>query len=103
MTQSHRISHATSDQQRGITVDLLNRGATIAGIRVHGVGNLPEIDTVLRYASDSDYDTDRFYLGSTVGPVANRLDGGRFDLPARAIFSWHSTNQTDKTCFMAAT
>ena len=42
MTQSHRISLATSDQQRGITVDLLNRGATIAGIRVHGVGNLPE-------------------------------------------------------------
>ena len=82
MTQSHKISHATSDQQRGITVDLLNRGATIAGIRVHGVGNLPEIDTLLRYASDSDYDTDRFYLGSTVGPVANRLDGGRFDLPA---------------------
>ena len=82
MTQSHRILHATSDQQRGITVDLLNRGATIAGIRVHGVGNLPEIDTVLRYASDSDYDTDRFYLGSTVGPVANRLDGGRLDLPA---------------------
>ncbi len=80
MTQSHRISLATSDQQRGITVDLLNRGATIAGIRVHGVGNLPEVDTVLRYESDSDYDADRFYLGSTVGPVANRLDGGRLDL-----------------------
>lgn len=82
MTQSHRISLATSDQQRGISVDLLNRGATIAGIRVHGVGNLPEVDTVLRYASDSDYDADRFYLGSSVGPVANRLDGGRFDLPS---------------------
>ena len=81
MTQSHRISLATSDQQRGITVDLLNRGATIAGIRVHGVGNLPEVDTVLRYESDSDYDADPFYLGSTVGPVANRLDGGRLDLP----------------------
>ena len=102
MTQSHKISHATSDQQRGITVDLLNRGATIAGIRVHGVGNLPEIDTVLRYASDSDYDTDRFYLGSTVGPVANRLDGGRL-IYLPAVFSWRSTNQTDKTCFMAAT
>lgn len=82
MTQSHRISLATSDQQRGITVDLLNRGAAIAGIRLHGVGNLPDVDTVLRYASDSDYDADPFYLGSTVGPVANRLDGGRLDLPS---------------------
>lgn len=82
MTQSHRISLATSDQQRGLTVHLLNRGASIAGIRVHGVGNLPEVDTVLRYASDADYDEDRFYLGSTVGPVANRLDGGRLDLPS---------------------
>ena len=82
MTQSHRISLATSDQQRGITVDFLNRGASIAGIRLHGVGNLPEIDTVLRYTSDADYDADVFYLGSTVGPVANRLDGGRLDLPS---------------------
>ena len=82
MTQSHKISLATSDRQRGITVDLLNRGAAIAGIRVHGMGNLPEVDTVLRYASESDYDADPFYLGSTVGPVANRLDGGRFDLPS---------------------
>lgn len=82
MTQSQRISLATSDQQRGITVDLLNRGASIAGIRVHGVGKLPEVDTVLRYPSDSDYDVDPFYLGSTVGPVANRLDGGRLDLPS---------------------
>ena len=81
MTQSHRISLATSDQQRGITVDFLNRGASIARIRVHGVGNPPEVDTVLRYASDADYDADVFYLGSTVGPVANRLDGGRLDLP----------------------
>ena len=81
MTQSHRISLATSDQQRGITVDLLNRGAAVAGIRVHGVGNLPEVDTVLRYASDTDYDADPFYLGSTVGPVANRLDAGLLDLP----------------------
>lgn len=82
MTQSHRISLATSDQQRGITVNLLNRGAAIAGIRLHGVGNLPDVDTVLRYASDSDYDADPFYLGSTVGPVANRLDGGRLHLPS---------------------
>ncbi len=81
MTQSHRISLATSDQERGISVDLLNRGAAIAGIRLHGVGNLSEVDTVLRYSSDADYDADPFYLGSTVGPVANRLDGGRLDLP----------------------
>jgi len=85
MTQGHRISLLAPDQQRGITVDLLNRGAAIAGIRLHGVGNRPEVDTVLRYASDSDYDWDRFYLGSTVGPVANRLDGGRFSLQGSVL------------------
>lgn len=85
MTQDHRISLLAPDQQRGITVDLLNRGAAIAGIRLHGVGNRPEVDTVLRYSSDSDYDEDRFYLGSTVGPVANRLNGGRFSLHGSAL------------------
>ena len=85
MTQDHRISLLAPDKQRGITVDLLNRGAAIAGIRLHGVGNLPEVDTVLRYSSDSDYDEDRFYLGSTVGPVANRLNGGRCSLHGSAL------------------
>lgn len=85
MTQSHRISLSTSDQKIGITVDLLNRGAAIAGIRLHGVGHLPEVDTVLSYASESDYDADPFYLGSTIGPVANRLDGGRLNLPCGSI------------------
>lgn len=85
MNQSHRISLSTSDQQSGITVDLLNRGAAIAGIRLHGVGHLPEVDTVLKYSSYADYDTDPFYLGSTVGPVANRLDGGRLDFPSGSL------------------
>lgn len=85
MTQSHRISLSTPDKHSGITVDLLNRGAAIAGIKLQGVGKLPEVDTVLKYPSPADYDEDQFYLGSTVGPVANRLDGGRLVLPTGAL------------------
>lgn len=81
MTQNHTISLSAPDPQRRITVDLLNRGAAIAGIKLHGVGNLPEVDTVLRYTSSNGYVNDPFYMGSTVGPVANRLDGGYLNLP----------------------
>ena len=85
MTQSYRISFSTPEKHSGITVDLLNRGAAIAGIKLQGVGKLPEVDTVLKYPSTADYDEDPFYLGSTVGPVANRLDGGHLVLPTGTL------------------
>lgn len=86
MTQCHALSLFTPDLQKGITVDLLNRGAAIAGIKLHGVGNLREVDAVLRYTSSNEYFDDPFYMGSTVGPVANRLSGGRLNLPT-GVFS----------------
>lgn len=85
MTIGHTITLSTNGSRRGIAVNLLNRGATIAGITLRGIGNRPTIDVVLGYPAPNDYDSDRFYMGSTVGPVANRLDGGKFQLPLSAF------------------
>ena len=80
MTNRHTISQISPDAQRGITVDLLNRGAAIGRIQLHGMGRQRDIDVVLGYVSAEDYDLDPFYLGSTVGPVANRIAYGKVTL-----------------------
>lgn len=85
MTIAHTITLPTTDSRRGMTVNLLNRGAAIAGITLHGMGNRPTTDVVLGYPSPSKYETDPFYMGSTVGPVANRLDAGKVQLPLGAF------------------
>ena len=86
MTNRHTISQISPDAQRGITVDLLNRGAAIGRIQLHGMGRQRDIDVVLGYATSEDYDLDPFYLGSTVGPVANRIADGKVTL-ASGTFS----------------
>ena len=80
MTNRHTISQISPDAQRGITVDLLNRDAAIGRIQLHGMGRQRDIDVVLGYVSAEDYDLDPFYLGSTVGPVANRIADGKVTL-----------------------
>ena len=86
MSNRHTISQTSPDARRGITVDLLNRGAAIGRIQLHGMGRQRDIDVVLGYASTEDYDRDPFYLGSTVGPVANRIADGKVTL-ASGTFS----------------
>ena len=81
MHDSHTIFRKTADDKRQITVHLLNKGATIAGISLNGFGTNPRSDVVLSYSSPAKFDSDPYYLGATVGPVANRLKDGCFDLP----------------------
>ena len=81
MHDSHTIFRKTADDKRQITVHLLNKGATIAGISLSGFGANPQSDVVLSYSSADEFDSDPYYLGATVGPVANRLKDGCFDLP----------------------
>ena len=80
MHDSHTIFRKTVDDERQITVHLLNKGATIAGIRLNGVGTNPCSDVVLSYHSPAEFASDPYFLGATVGPVANRLKDGCFDL-----------------------
>jgi aldose 1-epimerase len=80
MHDSHTIFRKTADDKRQITVHLLNKGATIAGISLNGFGVHLQSDVVLSYSSPDEFDSDPYYLGATVGPVANRLKDGCFDL-----------------------
>ena len=81
MHDSHTIFQSAPDDTHKITAQLLNRGATIAGITLEGLGNRSPSDVVLSYPSGAGFDSDTFYLGATVGPVANRLQNGRIALP----------------------
>lgn len=62
----------------GLRVSIVDVGATIRSI------SLPtprgRKDAVLSYADPSSYWTDPYYLGSTVGPVANRIRNAAFKL-----------------------
>ena len=80
MHDSHTIFRKTADDKRQITVHLLNKGATIAGMSLNGFGANPRSDVILSYSSPTEFDADPYYLGATVGPVANRLKDGCFDL-----------------------
>lgn len=75
------IFRKSEDDERQITVHVVNKGATIAGITLNGFGANPQSDVVLSYPSPTEFDADLYYLGATVGPVANRLEDGCFDLP----------------------
>ena len=81
MHDSHTIFRKTADDKRQITVHLLNKGATVAGISLSGFGINSHSDVVLSYPSTTEFDSDPYYLGATVGPVANRVKDGCFDLP----------------------
>jgi aldose 1-epimerase len=80
MHDSHTIFRKTADDKRQITVHLLNKGATITGISLSGIGVYSQSDVVLSYPSADEFDSDPYYLGATLGPVANRLKDGCFDL-----------------------
>lgn len=68
----------TIGTERGLSVGIADVGATIQSIRLPTPRG--RIDAVLSYAQPSDYRTSPYYLGSTVGPVANRIRNAEFRL-----------------------
>lgn len=65
--------------KNGMEVNIINYGATIKNIKVpHKYGKL--LDVVLGYDTLKEYEKDTFYLGSTIGRVANRIQYGKFSL-----------------------
>ncbi|PXV65023.1 aldose 1-epimerase [Dysgonomonas alginatilytica] len=60
-------------------IEMLNYGATIVSVVVPDKeGRLDNI--VLHYDNPTDYFSDKFYLGSTIGRVANRISKAEFML-----------------------
>ena len=64
---------------RGLTVDLLDYGARICNIELHGW------QLSLAYDAIEDYQNDRFYLGASIGPIANRIAQGRLTIEGESL------------------
>lgn len=69
-----RISNST-----GAYVEVTNYGASVISVVVPDKNGVHE-NVVLRYNDFNSYFTDPFYLGATVGRVANRISNARFTL-----------------------
>ena len=83
MTEQYQIAAKSSPDSAGLTVNVLPQGASISGITVHLADR--STDVVLGYSSTKDYSSDLFYMGSTVGPVANRLRDGKFSIASESF------------------
>jgi aldose 1-epimerase len=78
-TQGLELS--TLSAVNGLQVQLLNYGASLAGIRVPlGSGSC---EVVLSYPEPADYLLDTCYLGSTIGRYAGRIRAGRLPVLGR--------------------
>ena len=78
LQENGELETATIEVPGGLRVTILSLGATIASIEVPVADGA--IDAVLSYPRLQDYLDDRYFLGSTVGPYANRIGSGRFAL-----------------------
>jgi aldose 1-epimerase len=83
MTEHYQITAKSNPDSAGLTVNVLPQGASISGITVHLADR--STDVVLGYSSTKDYSSDLFYMGSTVGPVANRLRDGKFSIASESF------------------
>ncbi|MDJ0748208.1 MAG: aldose epimerase family protein [Woeseiaceae bacterium] len=75
------LKSATIEAPDGLSVAILSLGAAIASIKVPTQSG--PVDAILSYPNVRDYLDDRYFLGSTVGPYANRIGNGRFALGGR--------------------
>ena len=75
------IETVSLESAAGLQVKVLNLGATIHSIRVPTPDGPRE--TVLGYENVEGYRSDRFFIGATLGPFANRIAGARFTLDGR--------------------
>lgn len=80
MTTSNnsRIQTSQLQAENGLSIDLLNYGASLQSIRVPTADG--PVEVLLTYPDVDDYPNDPFYLGSTVGRYAGRIESGHFEL-----------------------
>lgn len=64
---------------KGAYIELTNYGASLVSVVVPDKAGKPG-NVILNYPRPEDYLSDTFYLGSTIGRVANRISAARFSL-----------------------
>lgn len=67
------------DDGQGLRVDLLDYGARITAIKFH------DQNLALGYDKQTDYLSDSYYMGATVGPIANRVNQGGLVINERSL------------------
>ena len=72
------IKNTRLEAEDGLSVSLLNIGATLQSIRVP-TANGP-VEVLLGYEDPEDYVDDPYLLGCTVGRFAGRIESGRLEL-----------------------
>ncbi|MEX0300523.1 MAG: aldose epimerase family protein [Kordiimonas sp.] len=77
------VKQYTLSNRYGMEVDVLNFGAIIRSIRVPHEGK--RLDVVLGCDSIADYCASGAYLGAVVGPYANRIAKGCFELDGKTF------------------
>jgi aldose 1-epimerase len=92
LQDSDELATATINVPGGLRVSILNLGAAITSLEVPSENGM--IDAVLSYHRPEDYLDDPFYMGSTVGPYANRIRDGRFKLGDQEYFLQRSESST---------
>ena len=79
LSDGRSVTAARLDNASGMSVVMLDYGATIQSIVIPDRNGNP-VDVVLGYDTPSEYESQRGYLGATVGRVANRIGGASFTL-----------------------
>lgn len=64
---------------QGAYIEVLNFGATLVSVVIPNKQGIFQ-NMILRYNNIESYFSDKFYLGATIGRVANRISGAKFKL-----------------------
>ncbi len=89
------LQTVTLESGGGLRATILNLGAAIAAIEVPAANGLH--DVVLSYTRVEDYVDDPYFMGVTVGPFANRIADGRFELDGQE-YLLHRNEQATGHC-----
>lgn len=82
LADGRAVEAVTLSNKHGLEARVIAWGAALQALRVPDRGGAPA-DVTLGYAALEDYLEGTEYFGCTVGRVANRIAGGRFDLDGK--------------------
>ncbi|TQV73769.1 galactose mutarotase [Aliikangiella marina] len=80
MSEQDKLQQYFLTMENGLSVTILNVGATVQSIKVPYKGRQAEM--VLGYLRPQEYVTDNFHMGAIAGRFANRIANGQFSLGA---------------------
>jgi len=77
----HSLKNYSIEDENGLQVELSNYGARICKIEIQKE-NTP-VQLACHYPQLEDFLDDKYYLGATVGPIANRIAEGKLNIDGK--------------------